>query len=184
MLSAHKIYGPKGVGALFVRRHQPTVSLEALTFGGGHERGFRPGTPNVTGNVGLGAACQLALEQGEASYCETAALRDLFERHLFGAIDGLQLNGCSENRHPGNLNIAIDGVTGEELMGAIPEIAFSSGSACTSASSKPSHVISALGGDEKRAASSVRFGLSKINTAEDLDYVAERVVAKVEQFAQ
>ncbi len=182
-MSSHKIYGPKGVGALFVRRFRPRVRLTRILYGGEQERGMRPGTPNVPGIVGLGAACELMTATGRDILAHTGRLRDRLQQKIFASIASVQLNGCPENRHPGNLNIAVPGVSGERLMGALPDIAFSAGSACTSASAKPSHVIAALGADEPRLKGSVRFGVSKANTEVEIDAAAERFVAAVEKLS-
>lgn len=180
-MSSHKIYGPKGAGALFVRRFRPKVHLDSILYGGEQERGIRPGTPNVPGIVGLGAACELMSANGSDVRGQTSRLRDRLQKTIFDSIAGVQLNGCPKNRHPGNLNIAVPGVSGERLMGALPDIAFSAGSACTSASAKPSHVITALGADASRLKGSVRFGVSKTNTEAEIDAVAKRFVAAVEK---
>jgi cysteine desulfurase len=179
-ISSHKIYGPKGVGALFARRFKPTVRLEPIIFGGGHEQGLRPGTPNVSGIVGLGAACEMMQECGDEIRQRTSQLRDRLQETIFSKVDA-RLNGCPDDRHPGNLNFFVPGVSAEILIGALPDLAFSAGSACTSASAKPSHVIRALNGENEALKNSIRFGVSKQNTESDIDYAAERFLATVQK---
>jgi cysteine desulfurase len=177
--SAHKIYGPKGIGALYVRQGRPPVRLEALIQGGGQERGLRSGTLNAPGIVGFARAIQLCLEDLPG---ESARLRVLRDRLFAGlAAAGVSLNGPAleppELRLPGNLNVSFLGVAGEALLLHMPEIALSSGSACTSAHPEPSHVLRALGLGDELVRGSVRFGLGRFNTAEEVDYV----VAKANQ---
>lgn len=180
-ISAHKIYGPKGVGALYVRRDKPRVQLTAQIDGGGHERRMRSGTLNVPGIVGFGKACELCrLEMGEASP-RVAALRDRLERGLFDNIDLLHLNGCRAHRLPGNLNVSFPYVEGESLMMALKDVAVSSGSACTSASLEPSHVLKAMGVSDELAHTSIRFSLGRFNTAEEVDHVVELATEKVQK---
>ena len=183
-LSGHKIYGPKGAGALFVRRHRPRVNLGTVVFGGKQERGLRPGTLNVPGIAGLGAACALQSERGPEFSATVKALRDRLQEGVFAGLEDLVLNGCPDSRHPGNLNISVRGLTGEEIIGALPEIAFSTGSACASASGGGSYVIAALGADKERMAGAVRFGVSKANTVEDIDYVVKRFVEVVHRLRE
>ncbi|HEX4036468.1 MAG TPA: IscS subfamily cysteine desulfurase [Acidobacteriaceae bacterium] len=175
-LSGHKIYGPKGVGALYVRRRNPKVTVAEQMHGGGHERGMRSGTLNVPAMVGLGKACVLAAEEMAAEAARLAALRDRLQQKLLAGIDRLQVNGCQEHRLPGNLNVTFQGVDGESLMMGVKDVALSSGSACTSAAIAPSHVLRALGLSEETAHSSLRFGIGRFNTEEEIDFVAERLI--------
>ncbi|GJM44862.1 MAG: cysteine desulfurase IscS [Gemmatimonadota bacterium] len=178
-ISGHKIYGPKGVGALFVRRRRPTVRLAPQQFGGGHERGLRSGTLNVPGIVGLGVAAELAA-QGQADVApRIGALRDSLLAMLERELDQVLLNGDATRRLPNNLNVSFVGVDAEDLLNEIPGVAVSTGAACSSASLDPSHVITALGLGEARAASSIRFGLTRLQTREEVDRVAAEVVAGV-----
>jgi len=176
-ISAHKMHGPKGVGALYVRRSKPRVRLVAEMDGGGHERGMRSGTLNVPGIVGFGKACEIALREGKADSARVFALRERLRAKLFGALEEVHLNGADDPyRLPGNLNVSFAFVEGEAMMMAIKDVAVSSGSACTSASLEPSYVLRALGVGEELAHSSIRFGLSKQNTEEEVDYVADLVI--------
>lgn len=177
-LSAHKLYGPKGVGALYVRRRRGAVPLVPVSFGGGQEGGLRPGTLNVPGIVGLGEASAIARDQGPREAVALRQLRDRLHRRIVEGLPGVRLNGCPDRRHPGNLNLSVDGVHGEALIGALPDVALSGGSACASASASPSHVIAALGPDRGRAAV-VRFGLGRSTTVEETDDVAGRFVEAV-----
>ena len=178
-LSAHKIYGPKGVGALYVRRSAPKVRLIAQLDGGGHERGMRSGTLNVPAIVGFGQACELLQNEAAEENARIRGLRDrLFER-LSSAIEGMSLNGDLERRLPGNLNVSFDGVQSDTLMTAVREIAVSSGSACTSASVEPSYVLRAMGVEEALASGSIRFGLGRFNKQDEVDYAAERFTAEL-----
>ena len=177
-LSAHKMYGPKGVGALYVRR-KPRVRLVAQMDGGGHERGFRSGTLNVTGVVGFGKAAALALAEGEAERRRVLALRERLRHGLEAGLDLLTVNGSLEHRLPGNLNVSFAYVEGEALMMAIKDVAVSSGSACTSASLEPSYVLRAMGVSEDLAHSSIRFGVGRFTTEEEIDHVVRLVVEKV-----
>jgi cysteine desulfurase len=177
--SAHKIYGPKGIGVLYVRSKGPRVRLTPIIDGGGHERGLRSGTLNVTGIVGFGAACEIAgQEMGEESV-RMRSLRDKLQAGLFERLDEVYLNGHPTERLPGNLNVSFAYVEGESLLMGIKDVAVSSGSACTSATLEPSYVIRALGTDEELAHSSIRFGLGRFNTEEEVDYVAQRVTEEV-----
>jgi cysteine desulfurase len=178
-LSSHKMYGPKGVGALYIRSGLPRVRLAPEMDGGGHERGFRSGTLNVTGIVGLGAACEVAAEVMEAEAVRLLELRERLRQGLLERVDGVHVNGSMELRVAGNLNVSVQGVDGESLLMALRDVALSSGSACASASTKPSHVILALGVGEDLAHSSLRFGLGRGNTRDEVDYVIELVAEKV-----
>jgi cysteine desulfurase len=180
-LTAHKIYGPKGVGALYVRRSKPRVRLSAQMDGGGHERGNRSGTLNVPGIVGFAKACKILIEEGVAEAEKIRALRDRLHQKITKELDAVVLNGSAERRLPGNLNISFSFVEGEGLMMAIKDVAVSSGSACTSASLEPSYVLRSMGLEEDMAHSSIRFGLGRFNTEEEVDYVAELVIAKVKR---
>ena len=180
-LTAHKIYGPKGVGALYVRRSKPRVRLSALMDGGGHERGNRSGTLNVPGIVGFAKACKILIEEGVAEAQKIGALRDRLHQKIIQELDAVVLNGSAEHRLPGNLNISFSFVEGEGLMMAIKDVAVSSGSACTSASLEPSYVLRSMGLEEDMAHSSIRFGLGRFNTEEEVDYVAQLVIAKVQR---
>jgi len=173
-LSAHKLYGPKGVGALYVRR-KPRVRLAAQIDGGGHERGMRSGTLNVPGIVGLGEACELAGRELASEGAYLTALRERLWKGLSSRLDMLHLNGSMEHRLPGNLNVSFAYVEGEALMMAIKDVAVSSGSACTSASLEPSYVLRAIGVEEDLAHSSIRFGLGRFNTEDEVDYVVDLV---------
>ncbi len=178
-ISAHKIYGPKGVGALYVRR-KPRVRLTPLIDGGGHERGLRSGTLNVSGIVGLGAACEIAARELPEESRRLTALRDRRLARLRAAIPQVHLNGSFEHRLPGNLNVSFACVEGEAMLMSInQEVACSSGSACTSASLEPSYVLRALGVGDDMAHSSIRFGIGRFNTEEEIDYVAALVAKSV-----
>jgi cysteine desulfurase len=178
-LSGHKIYGPKGVGALYVRRRNPRVQLAAQMDGGGHESGMRSGTLNVPAIVGFGEACVLCGREMEAEAARVGALRDHLKSQLQAALEGVEVNGSMEHRLPGNLNVSFAGVDAESLLIALPEIALSTGSACTSATVEPSHVLQALGLSRQRAQSSVRFGLGRFTSPEEVDYAAAKVIEAV-----
>lgn len=178
-LSGHKIYGPKGVGALYVRRDKPRVQLTAQIDGGGHERRMRSGTLNVPGIVGFGRACELCAQEMDEESARVAALRDRLEKGLFENIDLLRLNGCRAHRLPGNLNVSFPYVEGESLMMALKDVAVSSGSACTSASLEPSYVLTAMGVPDEMAHTSIRFSLGRFNTAEEVDHVVRLAIEKV-----
>lgn len=181
-LSAHKLCGPKGVGALFVRAVNPRVRLSPLFFGGGHERGLRPGTLDVPGIVGFGAAADIALAEGPAESHRVAALRDRLWERLRGSVDGIERNGHPSLCLPGNLNVTIAGAPADAVMSNARDIAVSSGSACTSASAEPSHVLLALGRTREDAEASIRFGLGRFTTEEEVDRAAGDIalaVAKV-----
>ena len=178
-ITAHKMYGPKGIGALYVRRSKPRVRLVAQMDGGGHERGMRSGTLNVPGIVGFGKAAAIMLEEGAAENARIFALRERLRKRLQGSIEEAIVNGSMEHRLPGNLNISFAFVEGEAMMMAIKDVAVSSGSACTSASLEPSYVLRALGVGDEMAHSSIRFGLGRFSTEEEVDYVADLVIDKV-----
>lgn len=183
-ISAHKIYGPKGVGCLYVRRKAPRVRLVAQMDGGGHERGMRSGTLNVPGIVGLGAACEIAQQELDKDAAHTRNLRDRFEQQVLGALDHVVVNGNVEHRLPNCSNLSFAYVEGESLIMGIPDIAVSSGSACTSASLEPSHVLRACDVGEELAHSSIRFGFGRTTTTEEVDHAAEQVIAAVQRLRE
>ncbi len=178
-ISAHKLYGPKGVGALYVRRRNPRVQLAAIIDGGGHERGMRSGTLNVTGIVGFGKACELCQNEMAEESERLRRLRDRLKDNFFGKLDEIFINGSLTERLPHNLNISFAYVEGESLLMGINDVAVSSGSACTSATLEPSYVLKALGVGEDLAHTSIRFGLGRFTTQEEVDYVADRVIETV-----
>jgi len=178
-LSAHKIYGPKGVGALYVRGQKPRARLRPILHGGGHERGMRSGTLNVPGIVGMGMACHLVPAQRDSDVLHVAGLRERLRTGLFEGLEELRLNGHPSKRHPGNLNVSFAFVDGESLLMSLDEVAVSSGSACTTSSLEPSHVLKALGLPDGLAQSSIRFGIGRGNTAAEIDYVVDRIGAEV-----
>jgi cysteine desulfurase len=177
-LSAHKMYGPKGVGALYVRR-KPRVRITAIIDGGGHERGMRSGTLNVPGIVGFGAAAELCRVEMPAESKRTLALRERLRKGITERVSDTYLNGSLEHRLPGNLNISFAYVEGEAMLMALKDVAVSSGSACTSASLEPSYVLRAVGVGEELAHTSIRFGIGRFNTEEEVDYVIDLVANKV-----
>jgi cysteine desulfurase len=183
-LTAHKLYGPKGVGALYVRRRNPRVQISAQLDGGGHERGMRSGTLNVAGIVGLGAACEIAREEMPTEAERLARLRDKLKAKLEGALDYVHVNGTMEHHLPGNLNMSFVYVEGESLLMGINEIAVSSGSACTSATLEPSYVLKALGLGDDVAHSSIRFGLGRFNNEAEVDYVADKLIDIVQKLRE
>jgi cysteine desulfurase len=178
-ITAHKMYGPKGIGALYVRRQKPRVRLTAQMDGGGHERGNRSGTLNVPGIVGFAKAAELMIKEGAEENRRISALRDRLHARLTKDLDQVILNGDRERRLPGNLNVSFAFVEGEALMMAIKDVAVSSGSACTSASLEPSYVLHSMGLDEDLAHSSIRFGIGRFNTEEEVDFVGDLVSGKV-----
>jgi len=177
-LSAHKMYGPKGVGALYVRR-KPRVRITAIIDGGGHERGMRSGTLNVPGIVGFGAAAELCRLEMPQESKRTLALRERLRKGITERVSDTYLNGSLEHRLPGNLNISFAYVEGEAMLMALKDVAVSSGSACTSASLEPSYVLRAVGVGEELAHTSIRFGIGRFNTEEEVDYVVNLVANKV-----
>jgi cysteine desulfurase len=179
--SGHKIYGPKGVGALYVRRKGPRVRCEPVIHGGGHERGMRSGTLNVPGIVGMGKAAEICVKFQAEEMIAVAALRDRLKDGLFNRLDDIFLNGHPTQRIPNNLNVSFLYVEGESLMMGFNDIAVSSGSACTSASLEPSYVLKALGVGDDLAHSSIRFSLGRFTTEEEVDYAIERVCTAVER---
>ena len=196
-MSAHKMYGPKGIGALYVRAKGPRVRLTPIIDGGGHERGFRSGTLNVPGIVGFGKACELCREGMADEGQRLLGLRERLREGLFSQLDDIFLNGHPVHRLPGNLNVSFAYVEGESLLMGLngsthpiavaesePPIAVSSGSACTSATLEPSYVLKALGVGDDLAHTSIRFGLGRFNTAEEVDYVTNRVVHEVRRLRE
>src|ERR1700678_3286555 len=183
-LSAHKIYGPKGVGALYVRRRNPRVQITEQINGGGHERGMRSGTLNVPGIVGLGKACEIAGEEMVAETARLKELRDYLEKKFEDALDYIHVNGNMDHHLPGNLNMSFVHVEGESLLMGINDVAVSSGSACTSATLEPSYVLKALGLGDDVAHSSIRFGLGRFNTRAEVDYVSDKVITVVKHLRE
>lgn len=179
-LSSHKMYGPKGVGALWIRR-RPRVRLSSIIDGGGHERGMRSGTINVAGVVGFGAAAEIAMQEMGEESARLLRLREKLKTEIMKGLDMVHLNGHPEHRIPGNLNLSFSYVEGEGMLMALKDVALSSGSACTSASLEPSHVLRACGVDEELAHSSLRFGLGRNTTEEEVDYVAKKVIEAVKR---
>jgi len=182
-ISAHKMYGPKGIGALYVRR-KPRVRLTPIIFGGGHERGMRSGTLAVPSIVGMGAAAAIAQADMPEESKRLLALRERLRKRIQDRIKETYVNGSLEHRLPGNLNISFAYVEGEAMLMALKDVAVSSGSACTSASLEPSYVLRALGIGEELAHTSIRFGLGRFNTEEEVDYVADLVCDKVDKLRE
>ena len=183
-ISAHKMYGPKGVGALYVRRRNPRVLLSPIIDGGGHERGMRSGTLNVPGIVGMGMAARIAREDFDKETAEMFRLREKLRATFERELDEVYINGDLQKRLPGNLNMSFAYVEGESLLMGIHDVAVSSGSACTSASLEPSYVLKALGVGEDLAHTSIRFGIGRFNTEEEVDYVANRVIETVRRLRE
>ncbi len=183
-LSAHKLYGPKGVGALYVRGRGPRVRLACQMHGGGHERGFRSGTLNVPGIVGLGAACEIAAAEMSDEAARLSALRDRLQRRVMDGVDEVKLNGHPTERLPNTVNLSFGYVEGEGVMMRMKDVAVSSGSACTSASLEPSHVLQAIGVPPEFAHGSIRFSLGRTTTAEEVDYAADRVLTAVKELRE
>jgi cysteine desulfurase len=174
-ITAHKLYGPKGIGALYVRMGKPRVKLVPLIDGGGHERGRRSGTLNVPAIVGFGKAAELSAQEMEGEAKRVGALRDRLVRGIFARLDYVHLNGHPEQRLPGNANLSFEFVEGESFLMGLKNVAVSSGSACTSATLEPSYVLMALGVGDELAHTSIRFGLGRFNTEEEVDYVLDEV---------
>jgi cysteine desulfurase len=183
-LSAHKIYGPKGVGALYVRKLSPRVKLQPMMDGGGHEGGLRSGTLNVPAIVGFGAACELARTEMKDEANRLKSLRDRLWEGLRSRLDLVTLNGHAERRLPGNLNVSFKYVESEGLMTALDGIAVSSGAACTTVKAEPSHVLRALGLPEDLARASIRFGLGRGTTTAEIDEVIDRVASAVRKLRE
>jgi cysteine desulfurase len=183
-ITAHKLYGPKGVGALYVRRKNPRVQLTAQMDGGGHERGMRSGTLNVPGIVGLGEACAICQREMPEETKRLMYLRDKLRNKLESELDEVYLNGSWEHRLPHSLNLSFAYVEGESLLMGINDVAVSSGSACTSATLEPSYVLKALGLGDDIAHSSIRFGIGRFNTEEEIDYVADKLINVVRKLRE
>ena len=178
-LTAHKIYGPKGCGALYVRRKNPELRLPRRLHGGGHERGMRAGTLNVPGIVGFGKACEICREERETEVAHALKLRDQLLEDLRQGLGELLLNGHPEERIPGTLHITFPGVDSDALMMAMPDIAVSSGSACASGTLEPSHVLKSIGMRPEHTRASIRIGIGRFNTAEEIETVADQLIASV-----
>jgi len=183
-LTAHKMYGPKGIGALYVRAAKPRVKLSPIIDGGGHERGMRSGTLNVPGIVGLGKACAIAQKEMASEAERLLALRDRLKDGILNQLDEVYINGHPTMRLPGNMNMSFAYVEGESLLMALKDIAVSTGSACTSASLEPSYVLRAIGVAEELAHTSIRFGLGRFNTEDEVDYTVRRVVEEVRRLRE
>ena len=183
-LTAHKMYGPKGIGALYVRAAKPRVRLKPMIDGGGHERGMRSGTLNVPGIVGLGKACEIAQKEMAGEGERLTSLRERLKNKIIDQLDEVYVNGHPTERLPGNMNMSFAYVEGESLLMALKEIAVSTGSACTSASLEPSHVLRAIGVEEELAHTSIRFGLGRFNTEEEVDYTVRRVVEEIRRLRE
>merc|ERR1712079_743421 len=182
-ISGHKIYGPKGVGALYVRR-RPRVRVEPIQSGGGQERGLRSGTVPTPLAVGLGEACRLAKEEMEYDHEYISKLSERFKNKIMSELDNVIFNGDPETNYPGCVNLSFAYVEGESLLMAMKDVALSSGSACTSASLEPSYVLRAIGADEELAHSSIRFGIGRFTTQEEVDYTAERAIKEVKRLRE
>tara|TARA_A100001037_G_scaffold251361_1_gene234840 strand:- start:32566 stop:33786 length:1221 start_codon:yes stop_codon:yes gene_type:complete len=182
--TAHKVYGPKGIGMLYVRRRKPRVRLSAIIDGGGHERGMRSGTLNVSGIVGFGKAAELCSEEMESETIRLTNLRDKFRATIFESLEEVYVNGHETNRLPGNLNISYPYVEGESLIMGLSDVAVSSGSACTSASLEPSYVLKSMGKGDELAHSSIRYGFGRFSTEEEIDYVAEKTASIVKRLRE
>ncbi|TNM89203.1 hypothetical protein fugu_005458 [Takifugu bimaculatus] len=182
-ISGHKIYGPKGVGALYVRR-RPRVRLEPLQSGGGQERGLRSGTVPTPLAVGLGAACSVAQQEMEYDHQRVSMLANRLVQKIMSAIPDVVMNGDPNQRYPGCVNLSFAYVEGESLLMALKDVALSSGSACTSASLEPSYVLRAIGADEDLAHSSIRFGIGRFTTEEEVDYTAEKCIFHVSRLRE
>ncbi len=180
-LSSHKIYGPKGVGALYVRRRDPRVALTPLMFGGGQERDLRPGTLNVPGIAAFGEACRLAEEEMTDEAVRLRGLRDRLWGALNGALDGVHLNGSNEERLAGNLNVSFDGIRAHRLLGSLTVLAVSSSSACSSIDTRPSAILEAIGVPRDLAMASLRIGLGRFTTDEEVDFAAEKIIEAVKK---
>lgn len=183
-LSAHKMYGPKGVGALYVRRKNPRVRLTSQMDGGGHERGMRSGTLNVTGIIGLGEAARICREEMDSEAAKLSILRARLQDRIYKELPDAVLNGDADHRLPHMTNISFPYVEGESLLMGIKEVAVSSGSACTSASLEPSYVLKALGLVDELAHSSIRFSLGRFTTAEEVDFAADRLITEVKRLRE
>jgi cysteine desulfurase len=183
-LTAHKMYGPKGIGALYVRSSKPRVKITPMIDGGGHERGMRSGTLNVPGIVGLGKSCELAQKEMAAEGERLIALRERLRAGIFNQLDDVYINGDAVKRLPGNMNLSFAYVEGESLMMALKEIAVSTGSACTSATLEPSYVLKAIGLEDSLAHASIRFGIGRFNSADEIDYTINRIAEEVRRLRE
>jgi len=183
-ISGHKVYGPKGIGALYVRRKNPRVKLAGIIDGGGQERGMRSGTLNVPGIVGLGKALEIAIAEMPEEMKRLKYLRDKLKDSIMSQLEEVYINGSMESRLPGNLNMSFAYVEGEALLMGLKGLAVSSGSACTSASLEPSHVLKALGVGDELAHSSIRYGLGRFTTEEEVDYAAKITVEAVNRLRE
>ena len=183
-VSGHKIYGPKGVGCLYIRRRKPALALAPLLEGGGHEHGVRSGTPNVAGAVGLAAALEIAVADMTTETARQSGLRDRLETTLIETLDGCEVNGDLRHRLPGTTNISFAGIEGNALLASLPDLAVSTGSACTTAHPEASPVLRAMGVEPSLAKSSLRIGVGRFTTEEQIDTAAARVIAEVERLRQ
>ena len=182
--TAHKMYGPKGVGALYVRPRRPRLPIAPLFDGAGQEQGLRPGTLNVAGIVGFGKACALCAEEMASESARLGGLRDRLLGGLLDRVDGITVNGSLSARLPQNLNVSVSGVEGEALLLALGDIAVSAGAACASGAAEPSYVLKAIGVEDALALASLRFGLGRFTTEEEIDYAIERLEAVVSHLRQ
>ncbi len=182
--SAHKLYGPKGVGALWIRHRRPPIALETLFFGGGQEGGLRSGTPNVPGAVGMARAMEIAVEGTVVEGDRVAVLRDRLERSILGAVEGSSRNGDAEHRLPNTSNISFESVEINALLASLPDLALNTGSACTSAHPEPSPVLCAMGVSEELAGSSLRLSLGRFTTEDDIDRAAARIIEEVSRLRE
>ena len=178
-ISAHKFYGPKGIGALYIRKNNPQIQIQPIIFGGGHEYGLRSGTLPVPNIVGLGKACDIAIKKMASENDRLIQLRDLLLEGILAIIPTAKVNGSMKFRIPGNLNICFPGINNESLIAAMPEIAISSGSACTVSNMEPSHVLSALGLTKYEALSSIRFGIGRFNNNDNISTVIKSIGASI-----
>ena len=183
-VSAHKMYGPKGIGALYVRSTKPRVKLNPIIDGGGHERGMRSGTLNIPGIVGFGKACEIAQKEMSSEAKRLTTLRERLKNGILNQLTEVYVNGHPSRRLPGNMNMSFAYVEGESLLMGLKEIAVSTGSACTSASLEPSYVLRAIGIEEELAHTSIRFGLGRFNTEDEVDYTIRRVVEEVRRLRE
>jgi cysteine desulfurase len=179
--SAHKLYGPKGIGALYISRGNPSLEIAPMIFGGGHENNLRPGTLNVPGIVGFGKAVEICVKRMNEESGRLENLRNHLYEEIISQLDDVYLNGSLENRLPNNLNLSFKYVKAENLMNGMKEIAVATGSACTSASLKPSHVLKAIGVSDELARCSIRIGLGRFNTVEEIDYTIQKIVSLVRE---
>jgi cysteine desulfurase len=183
-MCAHKLYGPKGIGALYVRSRRPRIRLQPLLHGGGHEGGLRSGSLPVPLIVGFARAVELCLEGGESESARLVSLRDELWRRLSESLDGVERNGHPTHRLPGNLNVSFAGVEADQLLVGLADVALSTGSACSTASAEPSHVLKALGLSDEVARASLRFGIGRTNTSEEIAWVAKRLIELVGSLRQ